>query len=187
VPLHVRPRVPFDLAKLVARSTSGRCFICEFLKGTPQYEHTTIHETDTAIAFLNMYPTLFGQVIVAPKAHLEQITGDFSEQEYLRLQRFVFRVAEGVRKVLSPERVYILSLGSRAANAHVHWHIAPLPSGVPLEHQQYHALMHEHGVVQVSAEEQAELVFKLKAAIADAGSPSHSRAGGNHGMGSTSA
>ena len=29
------------------------------------------------------------------------------------------------------ERLYLLSLGSHQGNAHVHWHIAPLPPGVP--------------------------------------------------------
>ena len=161
-------RIPFDVAELVKRSTSGRCFICEFISGNPDYEHIKVFETPTSIAFLNKYPTLFGNVIVAPKEHREHVTGDFSESEYLQLQRFIFPVAEGLRCVLSPERVYVLSLGSKAANAHVHWHIAPLPAGVPLEQQQYHAMMHEKGVVNVSPQEQMELAEKLRRAIEDA-------------------
>ena len=143
----------FDIDAYVRRSTSGRCFICELLRESPGYEHVRVAETPHAIAFLNRYPTLFGYVIVAPKSHLEQVTGDFSEAEYLELQRFVFRVAEAVRRVLSPERIYVLSLGSEAANSHVHWHIAPLPNGVPLEQQQYHALMHENGVIACTDDE----------------------------------
>ena len=161
-------RIPFDVAELVKRSTSGRCFICEFLCGNPDYEHIKVVETPTSIAFLNKYPTLFGNVIVAPKDHREHVTGDFSELEYLELHRFIFRVAEGMRRVLAPERVYILSLGSKAANAHVHWHLAPLPPGVPLEQQQYHAMMHEKGVVSVSQQEQLVLAEKFKKAIEDA-------------------
>jgi len=122
-------------------------------------------QTDTAIAFLNKYPTLFGCVIVAPKEHREQVTGDFSESEYLDLQRLIFGVAEGMRRILAPERIYILSLGSQAANAHVHWHIAPLPQGVPLEEQQYRALMHESGVVEVSDREQVAFAAELRRAI----------------------
>jgi diadenosine tetraphosphate (Ap4A) HIT family hydrolase len=163
-----RTRVPFDVARLVSRATSGRCFVCEFLKGTADYEHVTVCETDAAIAFLSKYPTLFGQVIVAPRQHREQVTGDFSEAEYLELQQLIFRVAQGVRQVLSPERIYILSLGSQAANSHVHWHIAPLPSGVPLEQQQYHALMHENGAINVTHQEQLEFARKLQEAIGDA-------------------
>jgi len=158
-------RVPFDLERYVQRSTSGRCFICEFLSGNPDYRHDTVAETDAAVAFLNKYPTLFGYVIVAPKAHREQVTGDFTEAEYLDLQRFVYRVAEAMRRVLAPERVYVLSLGSQAANAHVHWHIAPLPPGVPLEQQQYHALMHENGVIDAQRADVVDYLAKLAAAL----------------------
>jgi len=93
------------------------------------------------------------------------VTGDFSESEYLDLQRLIFGVAEGMRRILAPERIYILSLGSQAANAHVHWHIAPLPQGVPLEEQQYRALMHESGVVEVSDREQVAFAAELRRAI----------------------
>ena len=160
-----RQRAPFDLEGLVRRSTAGRCFICEFLRGNPDYEHVAVYETSTSVVFLNKYPTLFGSVIVAPKEHREQVTGDFREPEYLELQKLIFRVAEGMRRVLSPERIYILSLGSQAANSHVHWHIAPLPRGVPLAEQQFHALMHEQGVVEVAERELVEYATQLHKAM----------------------
>jgi diadenosine tetraphosphate (Ap4A) HIT family hydrolase len=161
----VTERHAFDVDALVRRSTSGPCFVCEFLRGTPDYEHVTVAETPDAIAFLSKYPTLFGYVIVAPKRHVEQVTGDFREADYLELQRFIYRVAEAVRRVLSPERVYVLSLGSQAANAHVHWHVAPLPYGVPLDKQQYHALMHENGVVDCTEAELRAYATNLGHAI----------------------
>ena len=153
---------PFDVEGLVKRSTSAECFICEYLRSNPDYEHILVQETESAIAFLNKFPTLFGYVLVAPKRHLVEATGSFSESEYLELQSYVYRVSEAVRKVLYPDRVYILSLGSRQANEHVHWHIAPLPEGVPLEQQQYHALMHENGVVDCSTEEMHEYAANLR-------------------------
>ncbi len=60
------------------------------------------------------------------------------------------------------ERIYILSLGSQSANSHVHWHVAPLPKGVPFEQQQYHALMHENGVIETTPEEMTDLALKLQ-------------------------
>jgi histidine triad (HIT) family protein len=158
-------RVPFDLSAYVQRTTSGKCFICEYLRGNPDYPHDRIAETPTAVAFLNKYPTLFGYVIVAPKAHLEQVTGDFSEAEYAELQRFIYRVAQAMRAVLAPERIYILSLGSQAANAHVHWHVAALPPGVPLEQQQYHALAHENGVIDATRAAVVDYVAKMRAVL----------------------
>jgi len=133
----MRDRKTFDMDRL--RLESGACFICEFICGNPRFAHFEVGRTDNAVAFMNRYPTLEGYVLVAPLDHREQVTGDMSADEYLGLQSFVYAIAEAVRKVLLPERVYILSLGSQAANAHVHWHVAPLPYGVPLEEQQYHA------------------------------------------------
>ena len=160
-----RARIPFDVGRLSEAAGAGMCFICELLHGNPRFEHVVIAETETAIAFLNRFPTLFGYVLVAPKSHVEQVTGDFVQSEYVELQRFIYVVAEAVRRVLEPERVYLLSLGSQANNAHVHWHVAPLPHGVPFEQQQYHALMHENGVIEVTPEEMAELARKLRAEI----------------------
>jgi histidine triad (HIT) family protein/ATP adenylyltransferase len=44
----------------------------------------------------------------------------------------------------------------------VHWHVAPLPPGVPYEQQQYHALMSENGVLSVDDESQAALAQTIR-------------------------
>jgi histidine triad (HIT) family protein len=159
----MRKRKSFDIEKL--RSEAGTCFICEYIHGNPSFTHFEVARSDTAIAFMNRYPTLEGYVLVAPLDHREQVTGDMSADEYLGLQSFVYAIAEAVRKVLLPERVYILSLGSQAANAHVHWHVAPLPYGVPLEEKQYHALMHENGAIEVSDAELALMARRIGDAV----------------------
>jgi len=159
----LRERTPFDTRRL--QPESGKCFICEFIQGNSNYAHFEVARTERAVAFMNKYPTLEGSVLVSPLDHREQVTGDMSAAEYLELQKFVYFVAEAVRKVMQPERVYILSLGSQAANAHVHWHIAPLPSGVPLERQQYHALMHENGAMEIPDSELAQLAQKIGSMI----------------------
>ncbi len=158
-------KTPVDLAELHQASAAGLCFICEFLNGNPDFRHHVIHESESAVAFLSRYPTLFGYTLVAPKRHVEQVTGDVSEQEYVELQRLIYRVGEAIRKVLKPERLYILSLGSQLANAHVHWHIAPLPAGVPLEQQQYHALMHEYGIVATSESDRLDFIRRVQAEL----------------------
>ena len=102
---------------------------------------------------------------MAPKRHVEEVTGDYSEAEYVEIQAFIYRVTEAIRKVLVPERIYILSLGSQAATSHVHWHIAPLPPGVSLEKQQYYALMHEHGIIEMSEQDRKDFVKEVRAAL----------------------
>lgn len=154
-------RSPFDLNSYIERIQSSPCFICEMITGRLHGNHI-IQQNDDFIVFLNKYPVLYGYALVAPIKHKEQVTGDFTLEEYLALQRAVYRVAEAVRKSVPTERVYILSLGSQQGNCHVHWHIAPLPAGVPFEGQQLEALKLENGILDISDEEMESLARRIR-------------------------
>jgi diadenosine tetraphosphate (Ap4A) HIT family hydrolase len=121
-----------------------------------------IFQDKSIIAFLNKYPVLYGYTLVAPVKHVEQVTGDFTLDEYLGLQRYVYQVAEAVRNSVETERVYLLSLGSQQGNRHVHWHIAPLPFGVPFEEQQLEALSYRSGILDIPAGEMAALARRIR-------------------------
>ena len=160
-------RVPVDLAAYQRRIRSGACFVCGIVRGDPGYQHEqVVFEDANHIAFLDGYPTLYGKVLVAPKPHIEHVVGELSRQAFLELLAVVHRVAAAVERVVPSERTYLLSLGSQQANAHVHWHIAPLPAGTPLERQQFHALMLEHGTIPWPVERAAELATRLREALA---------------------
>ncbi len=156
-------RMHFDLEAYLKKVQEG-CFICRLIEGDPNLPtHHIIWRSQKAIAFLNRLPTVFGSALVAPLTHREQVSGDFTLHEYLDLQRIVHAVAESVRKVLSPERVYILSLGSQQANAHVHWHIVPCPPETPLEEQQLALLDAEkRGILVLDHEEAEALAMRLR-------------------------
>lgn len=156
---------PFDMAAYVARITTGPCFICQIVAGNPARPHHIIYEDEQAIAFLNAYPPLYGYVLVAPRQHREQVTGDFALAEYLQLQAVIYRVTEAVRRVVPAERVYLLSLGSQQGNSHVHWHIAPLPPGVPFHRQQLAALQVEDGILDLSEAGMSALAAQIRAAL----------------------
>ena len=156
---------PFDLDGYVERVLHGPCFICKLVAGNPAYRHHVIFEDERAVVFLDKYPTLLGYTLVAPKAHREHVTADFTPAEYLELQQLIYRVAEAVRRAVPTERVYLLSLGSRQGNSHVHWHVAPLPPGVPVLQQQLEALRKEEGVLDLSQQEMAALAAKIGAAL----------------------
>jgi hypothetical protein len=64
-----------------------------------------IYQNDEFIVFLNKYPMLYGYLLVAPIPHKEQVTGDFTLEEYLSLQRAVYRVAEAVRRTVEKGQV----------------------------------------------------------------------------------
>ena len=154
-------RIPFDLDAYIHRIQNDPCFICEIIAGRLNGNHV-IYQNDSFVAFLNKYPVLYGYVLVAPVEHKEQVTGNFTMDEYLTLQRGVYQVAEGVRRSVENERIYILSLGSQLGNRHVHWHIAPLPYGVPFKQQQLEALMVKNGVMDISDSEMAELALRIR-------------------------
>ena len=154
-------RKPFDLGALVQRSTTGPCFICELVRGNPDFAHHIVDEDDEAIIFLSKYPTLRGYCLVCPKAHREDLADDLSTAEYLALQAKVHRLSRVLKRLFDAERIYVLSLGSQQANRHLHFHVAPLPRGVPLERQQYHALMAEHGTLQIPDAEMQQMAKEI--------------------------
>jgi diadenosine tetraphosphate (Ap4A) HIT family hydrolase len=154
-------RTAFDMDHYIHQIQNGPCFICEMVEGRTNGNHI-IYRDDLFIAFLNKYPSLYGYALVAPIEHREQVTGDFTLDEYLALQRGVYQVAEAVRKSVEAERVYILSLGSQQGNRHVHWHIAPLPHGVPFKQQQLAALGIEDGFLDIPEEERIGLAQRIR-------------------------
>lgn len=95
-------RATVDIEAYRDRITSGPCFICEMIAGNLDYRHHIIYEDETAVVFLNKYPVLYGYTLVAPRRHVEQVTGDFSGEEYLALQGLIYRVAEAVRQLCQP-------------------------------------------------------------------------------------
>ena len=141
----------------------GPCFICEIVARNPDYPAHLIYQDDTALVFLDKYPALYGHTLVAAREHREQATGDFTVEEYLELQRVVYRVAEAIRAEVDPERVYIFTLGSQQGNSHVHWHITPLPPGVPYREQQFAALRRaKNGVLMMTEVEKIDLTARIR-------------------------
>jgi diadenosine tetraphosphate (Ap4A) HIT family hydrolase len=139
-----RERYLPDLDAYHERARTGPCFVCGIVARDPDFSHHHIvYEDEDAVAFFNRWPTQYGYTLVAPKEHREQATGDFTVDEYLALQRIVYGVAEAVRAEVGAQRMYVMSLGSNGGNAHVHWHVVPLPPGTPYDEQQFAAVMLE--------------------------------------------
>jgi diadenosine tetraphosphate (Ap4A) HIT family hydrolase len=156
-------QAPFDRESYLQQASQG-CFLCRLVEGDPTLPpHHIIWSNEEAIAFLDRFPTVFGYALVAPTAHMEQVTGDFTLHQFLSLQRIVHAVGEAVRQLLRPERIYVLSLGSQQRNAHVHWHIVPCPPGVPVSQQQCALIdRRNRGVLQLTDEDGAVLASQIR-------------------------
>ena len=79
--------------------------------------------------------SLIGQTLA--NRYREDLAEDMPPGEYLALQAHVHRLSRALKHVLDAERIYVLSLGSRQGNSHLHFHVAPLPKGVPSAQQQF--------------------------------------------------
>ena len=156
-------RRPVDVAAYAQRARSGPCFVCALARGESELPNPLVYEDELALAWVSPFQAQLGYALVAPRAHREHVTGDFAADEYVALQRVVHRVGEAVRRAVPTERLYVLSLGSRQGNAHVHWHLVPLPPGVPYEEQQLAALDWERtGVLDLDDGELDALAARIR-------------------------
>lgn len=114
----------------------GPCFLCRLVRGDPARPEVVLHRDRLAVTLLARPGVVPGHALVAPVRHAEAVVADFPVEEYLALQRRVYDVGTAVQAVVPTERLYVLSLGSRQGTAHVHWHVVPLPPGVPYPDQQ---------------------------------------------------
>jgi diadenosine tetraphosphate (Ap4A) HIT family hydrolase len=92
---------------------------------------------------------------------------DLDEPHFLRLQTVVHKVARAIAATVPTKRMYALSPGSQQGNAHLPWHVAPLPPGVPYEEQQLRALMADNGVLDVDDAAQAALAQAIRSHLTD--------------------
>ena len=126
-------------------------------------DNAVIYEDDNVLVFLDRYPTVEGYVLVCPRRHVEQVTGDFSEDEYVTLQLWVHRVGEALRRTVPTERLYVLSLGSQQGNRHVHWHVVAQPPGLAYREQQLGLLSKSvRGVLPFDPERNNELAKRIR-------------------------
>lgn len=139
------------------------CFVCRILAGNNERPQHFVYEDDKAIAFLDAFPRAYGYTLVAPKEHREQVTANFTVERYLGLQQLVYRVTEAVREEVGAERMYLFTFGSNQGNSHVHWHVVPLPPGVPYEEQQGAWTSWSRGVLKIPGEEMASLAARIGA------------------------
>lgn len=129
-----------DVEAFVERIRSDRCAMCRIVSGEAVLPNPIGYEDEASVAWVSPYQTQLGYTIVAPREHRVAVTGETHRGRVRRASAGRPPVGEAVRRAVPTERLYVLSLGSVQGNAHVHWHLVPLPPGVPYEEQQLVAL-----------------------------------------------
>ena len=82
----------------------------------PSYK---IAEDENNLAFLDVFPLVYGHVLVIPKQETDYIF-DMSSDAYLDLLRFAKQVAKAMRKVIECKRIGIAVVGLEVPHAHIH-------------------------------------------------------------------
>jgi len=89
----------------------------KIIKGEiPSYK---IAEDDNFYAFLDIFPTAKGHVLVVPKLEVDYIF-DINSEEYLLMFEFAKKIAIAQKKALSVKRVGIVVAGFEVPHAHIH-------------------------------------------------------------------
>jgi diadenosine tetraphosphate (Ap4A) HIT family hydrolase len=141
------------------------CYVCELLAGNPEFFHHVAYRDEDAIVYLCKYPSVRGHLMVAPVKHRERVVSDFDTAEYVRLQSVIHRAGAALERVVPTERLYVLSLGSQQGNRHVHWHLVPLPPGVPYDEQQLAVLAENKGWLDLPDDDLARLASRVADAM----------------------
>ena len=107
----------------------GGCGICALAAGA---SGPVVHETSLATCALNRLAARPGHLVIALRRHVERIAA-LSWEEYEGVQRLAWEAARALEAVMSPQHVFVASLGSPVATnksfPHVHVHVVPLADG----------------------------------------------------------
>lgn len=93
------------------------CIFCKIVKGEiPCYK---IWENDFAIAILDVFPSMKGQVLVIPKEHIAPCLFDMDDEKYSKLMLCTKKVANAIDKSLKPIKTGLVVEGLEVDHVHV--------------------------------------------------------------------
>ena len=141
----------FDIQKL-GRIPKDKCFICKHQID----DEDIVFENDKFIAFLDMYPPTKGYTILAVKRHIEDIT-ELSEDEYIKLQKILFKISRAIKKAFNPKRICLLNSGGLLT--HWHFHIIPMYKDV---YNNFIDVVLKKSVLEISKDERKKIASEIK-------------------------
>jgi ATP adenylyltransferase len=113
---------PWRLEYVQHADELDRCIFCE-----PD-EDLLLHTGEHALVVLNLFPYASGHLLVAPRRHVDDLTG-LSDEEALEIHRLTTRGIEALRVAYGPHGFNLgWNLGLVAGAGiqdHVHLHIVP--------------------------------------------------------------
>ena len=105
--------------------TDGNCVFCKIV--ARQIPATVVHEDEHTLAFMDLGQVNPGHVLVAARAHVENIYG-LDDAQACALMRTAARVARAIRDAFLPEGLSVYQANGKTAGQTVfHFHIHLLP------------------------------------------------------------
>ncbi|MGH7921496.1 MAG: HIT family protein [Candidatus Dormibacteraceae bacterium] len=120
---------PWRMAYIGAPERPG-CLFCRIREAPPSEdeENLLIVREPEAMVMLNKFPYNAGHVLVAPRAHVADLT-DLTEDQLLALMQTVQRSLRAIRHAVTPQGFNVgVNLGRPAGAGipdHVHFHVVP--------------------------------------------------------------
>jgi len=141
----------FDISKL-KKIEKNECFICN--RKIPKEE--IIFEDERFIVFLDMFPPTKEYSILAPKKHVEDIT-ELSEQEYLNLQKVLYKVSVAIKSAFNPKRICLMNSGGLLT--HFHFHLIPMYEEV---YNNFIDIILKKNALKLSKKDKIKIVSEIK-------------------------
>lgn len=105
------------------------CVFCKIV--ARQIPSTVVHEDEATLAFMDIGQVNPGHVLVACKAHVENVYA-LDEAQAAAVARAVTRVARGIRDAFTPQGLSVYQANGKAAGQtvfHYHVHVVPRAEG----------------------------------------------------------
>jgi histidine triad (HIT) family protein len=105
--------------------TDSNCVFCKIV--ARQIPATVVHEDEHTLAFMDLGQVNPGHVLVAAKAHVENIYG-LDDGQASALMRAAARVARAIRDAFSPKGLSVYQANGKVAGQtvfHFHVHLVP--------------------------------------------------------------
>ena len=117
----------FDRLGYIKGGRPDGCILCLVRDGSEDVDRLVVHETDSFIVSLNLYPYNPGHVLVFPKRHVTDIR-ELNEQEKCELPKLTDLALDALDKAFKPAGFnigYNMGLVAGGSIEHLHLHIIP--------------------------------------------------------------
>ncbi len=158
------------IVRATASVPEGTCPMCHVVASAER-----LAERELGFVTLNRFPVRWGQLMIVLKRHVVTFS-EVTDSEHAQASELCLLAARALERGLSPGRVFVTALGSASEQLpmtcpHLHWHAVPVGVG----ERARDVLTWQHGVLEATRAEWAQLERDVRRALTESGSSVGSR------------